>query len=190
MNIKRFRRIQTISSVLLFIGVFFLCWYVTKFNLMNIQLSFWGVDKDLGWIWNSCVSILAVSIFVNVFYFIKHHTRLHDKYTLFLKRMFLLTSIFLLITGAVDMSHSIHTITAYFYFFCYPLSVFLFAHLNRKHMQYREWLTHTIFAVSMGALTLLTLKVFPGMAIPEIIHTSIVIGWNMWILVDYNTESK
>ncbi len=181
-DIKKFRRWQTIISIFLFIGVFILCYNVTEFKLTDIQLSFWGVDKKLGWIWNSCVAILSVSILINVMLFIKHHTRLHERYTNFLKLGFILTSTFLFITGVVDMTHDIHNVTAYLYFFAYPLIVFLFAHLNRKHLQYKEWQTHTTFAVAMVVGPLIALKFFPGMAIPETIHSVIVIGWNLWIL--------
>ena len=182
MNIKLFRRLQTITSILLFLGVFFFCWYVTEFKLADIQLSFWGVDKKLGWLWNSCVALLSVSIFINVYYFIKHHKRLNETYTNFLYIVFFLTSLFLFLTGVINMSHDIHDVTAYLYFFAYPLVVFFLAHLNRKTMQYKEWKTHTTFAIAMVVLPLLVLKFFPGMAIPEIIHSIIVIGWNCWIL--------
>jgi hypothetical membrane protein len=90
----------------------------------------------------------------------------------------------LFLTGAINLTHTIHDVTAYLYFFSYPLAVFLLAHFNRKHMQYKEWKHHTIFAVAMVVSPLLALKFFPGMAIPETIHTVIVIGWNLWILLD------
>jgi hypothetical membrane protein len=182
MNIQLFRRFQTTASIVLFIGVFFLCWYVTQFKLTDIQLSFWGVDKKLGWIWNSCVALLSVSIFINVYYFIRQHKRLLFKYNNFSYITFFLTSLFLFLTGVIDMSHAIHSVTAWLYVFAYPLAIFLFAHLNRKHLQYKEWQTHTIFSIAMVVLPLLVLKFFPGMAIPEIIHTIMVIGWNVWIL--------
>lgn len=182
MNIKRFRRIQTTASIILFIGVFFLCWYVTKFNIKEIQLSYWGVESGLGWIWNSCIMLLAVSIFMNIYYFITQHTRLHDRYTPLLKTSFILISLLLFITGAVDMTHWLHQITARVYFFTYPMAIFLFAHLNRKYLQYREWRIHTSFAVCMVAFPLLAINFFPGMAIAEMVHSTFVIGWNIWLL--------
>ena len=188
MNIKRFRRVQTLSSILLFVGVFFLCWYVTKFDLKKIQLSHWGIEEKLGWIWNSCIAVLSISIFINVYFFIKHHTRLFEIYTKSIILFFLSTSIFLFITGVVDMHNQLHTITAYLYFISYPLAVFSFAHLNRNSLQYKEWLNHTIFSVIMVSLPLFTLNMFPGMAITEIIHTVIVILWNIWISTLDNGE--
>lgn len=182
MNIKLFRRLQTAFSILLFVGVFLICWHTTEFKLSEIQLSFWGIDSKLGWIWNSCLIVLAFSIFINVHFFVKLHGRLHEKYTEFIRYSFLLTSIFLFLTGFVDLTHYLHYVTAYLYFFSYPLVVFLFAHLNRKHIQYKEWRLHTIFSVCMVVLPMLVIEVFHGKAIAETIHSVIVIGWNVWIL--------
>ena len=82
------------------------------------------------------------------------------------------------------MNNPVHNVTAYFYFFAYPLVIFLFAHLNRKHLQYKEWRIHTAFAVAMVVSPLLLIKAFPGMALSETAHSAIVIGWNIWILID------
>lgn len=182
MNIKLFRRVQTILSIILFIGVFFLCWNITGFKITEIQLSFWGADTKYPWIWNSCVNILSLSIFINTYLFIKNHTRLDIRYTKFNYITFGLTSLFLLIVGSVNLHHEIHNVSAYLYFFSYPLFIFLFAHLNRKSMQYKEWKTHVIFSISMVVGPVLVLKFFPGMAISEIIHSIFVISWNIWIL--------
>jgi len=181
-DVNRFRKIQTIVSIIIFIVVFFLFWNVTEFKLDNIQLSYWGVQEKIGWIWNLVLALLSVSIYINLFYYVKHHPRLAFKK--FIQLIFLIVSIFLFITGVVDMSHKIHTTMAYFYFFAYPLAIFLLAHLNRKHLQYKEWLTHTIFSVLMVVLPLIVIKLFDGMAISESIHSVIVISWNIWLLFD------
>ena len=181
MNVRRFRIIQTLISVALFIGVFFFCWNITKFDILNIQLSYFGVNSEYAQVWNSCIALLAISTFYNVFYFIRDHKRLIFKP--FITLAFSLVGLFLFFTGAIDMTHTIaHNALAYLYFFAYPLAIFLLAHLNRKHLQYKEWKTHTIFSICMVILPLLTIKLFPGMAITEIIHSVIVIVWNLWIL--------
>ena len=182
-KIKLFRRVQTIISTLIFIGIFLMCWYVTGFSLVNIQLSFWGISK-LGWIWNSCLILLSISIFINVYYFIEHHQRLNTNYNSFLKYLFLLTSVFLFITGLVNMTYALHNVVAYLYFFSYPLCIFLFSHLNRKSLKYRDWQIHTLFSSLMIILPVLSIKLFPGMAISETLHSVMVIGWNLWILLD------
>lgn len=182
-KIHRIRRYQTIISILLFIGVFNLCWYVTDFKLTEIQLSFWGVDSKLGWLWNGCICLLSISIFFNVYYYIKHHPRLHNPFTKPLNLGFLFSTISLFLTGAIDMSYILHAFVAYIYFFSFPLVVFLFAHLNRKHLKYREWKIHTGFAICMAVFPLLVIGFFPGLAIAEILHTIFAIGWNLWILM-------
>lgn len=185
MNINKIniiRRFQTITSIALFIGVFSLCWYVTGFKLEEIQLSFWGIDTKLGWVWNSCLCLLSISIFYNIYYFIKHHHRLNKRFNEFLWISFLFTTINLFLTGAIDLTYTLHVFTAFTYFFAFPLSVFLFAHLNRKSLRYQEWLIHTLFSICMAVFPLLVINFFPGLAIAETIHSVFVIGWNLWIL--------
>lgn len=181
-KIKKIRRIQTITSIFLFIGVFSLCWYVTGFKLTDIQLSFWGIDSNLGWVWNSMICLLAASIFYNIFYYIKHHSKFDNSFKPLLQFCFFFTTISLFLTGAIDMSYTLHVFTAYIYFFAFPLSVFLFAHLNRKYLKYKEWRIHTIFSICMVVAPLLVINYFPGLAIAEIIHSVFAIGWNLWIL--------
>jgi hypothetical protein len=36
----------------------------------------------------------------------------------------------------------------------------------------------------MIILPVLSIKLFPGMAISETLHSVMVIGWNLWILLD------
>lgn len=182
LNIKRFRRVQTTISIAIFILIFLFCWKTTKFNLEEIQLSYWGIDEKIAWFWNSCIVLLSVSIYYNTYNFIQSHPRMQFK-TL-LQGIFLMVSVFLALTGLVNMNYPLHNITAYLYFFLYPLSVFCVAHLNRKHLQYKEWLTHLIFSIAMVVSPLLFIHFFEGMAISETAHTIIVMIWNLWILLD------
>ena len=182
LNIKRFRRVQTILSIFIFLLVFLGCWDVTKFKIENIQLSYWGVENKFGWIWNSCVAILAMSMCYNVYCFIDSHPRIQFKKTL--QKLFFLVFIALFLTGIIDMHHKPHNVTAFFYFFAYPMAIFIFAHLNRKLLQYKEWLTHVCISVSMVIIPLILIKLFHGMAIAESIHGVIAIIWNLWILMD------
>lgn len=175
-----FRRTQTIVSILLFIAVFFLCWYTTGFNLIDIQLSHFGINIITSNIWNISICLLSASIFYNSFYYIHDHTRLRYK-DMFIA-LFIFVSICLFITGAVDMNHDLHDITAYIYFFVYPLVIYLFAHYNRKYLKYKDWLGHVIISLSMIVFPLLFLPLFSGMAIVEIVHTIFVIIWNIYIL--------
>lgn len=181
-DIRRFRRVQTIVSITVFILVFLLCWNLTGFNLRDIQLSYWGVDSKMGWFWNICLVMLSFSIYFNVYHYIKTHKRI--EYKRGLQMVFLLVSLSLFLIGAVNMHHWLHNVAAVFYFFAYPLAIFLLAHFNRKHLQYKEWKYHLIASVSMVVGTLLFLSLFHGMAISETVHIGIAIIWNLWILMD------
>lgn len=181
-NINRFRRIQTIVSIAVFIVMFLLCWNTTGFNLKDIQLSKWGIDSKLGVFWNTCLVLLSISIYFNIHHYIKIHKRIH--YKKMLQALFMLVSVSLFITGAVNMHQWLHTVTAVIYFFAYPLAIFLFAHFNRKHLKYKEWKSHLIISALMVVIPLLFFYIFPGMAISETVHSGIVIGWNLWILME------
>lgn len=181
-NINRIRKIQMITSIVVFISVFLFCWYVTGFNLKDIQLSKWGVDTKIGIFWNMCLVLLSISIYFNTYHYIKHHKRI--QYKGMLQTMFMMVSVSLFITGAVDMHQWLHTITAVIYFFAYPLTIFLLAHFNRRHFQYKEWRYNLIVSVLMVVIPLLFFYVFPGMAIAETVHSGIVIGWNLRILIE------
>jgi len=180
-EINKLRRTQTIVSIILFATVFFLFWNTTQFDLKEIQLSYWGLQK-FGWIWNSSLMLLSISIYINVHFYIKNNKRIIFRKFLYI--WFFLVSLSLFLTGLVTMHHASHDITAYIYFFAYPLSIFLLAHLNRKHLQYSVWKTHLIFSIATVTLPLLLLQFFPGMAIPETAHTLLVIGWNLRILFE------
>ena len=69
------RKLQTVISILLFFVVFAFCWGMTDFDINEIQLSTWGSESSpiTYTVWNSVIVLLSVSIFVNVFYFIKKH---------------------------------------------------------------------------------------------------------------------
>ena len=182
LNINKFRRTQTIASIIIFFLVFFICWYVTKFKIENIQLSHWGIENKIGWLWNSCLAIISMSMCFNVYHFIDLHPRIQFKKTL--QKIFIIVYLSLFLTAIVDMNHESHKITALLYFFACPMAIFIFAHLNRKLLKYREWFIHTTIAVSMSVISLLLIQLFHGMAIAEMAHGAIAVGWNLWILLD------
>ena len=179
---KTFRKIQTIVSLVLFAAVFIFCWNTSKFELKNIQLSYWGIDEHLGFIWNLCIAVLSISTGINTCHYIASNNRMEYKNAFYVA--FVAVSISLFITGVVTMAHPLHDITARFYFFVCPLSIFMMAHWNRKHLQYSEWFTHTAVSISMVVVPLILLELFHGMAIAETAHSVIAIGWNIWLLSD------
>jgi hypothetical protein len=75
----------------------------------------------------------------------------------------------------------LHNIPAYFYFFTYPLTIFITAFLNRGDLLYKEWYFHLMASIVMIIIPLLFINFFSGLAIPEITHSIIVSVWNIII---------
>jgi hypothetical protein len=55
------------------------------------------------------------------------------------------------------------------------------AFINRKTLKYKEWLKHFVISLLMIGLPLLCFIIFDGLVLPELIHTFIVILWNLMI---------
>ena len=182
----KFRKLQTIFSVILFFFILIFFLTTTKLDIREIQISHWGVLEDFGWIFNYGLIIVSLTTFFNAFHYIKNHNRIISKKIHYLA--FGLTSLFLFFVGffPVNEHQNLHNIFAFSYFFSYPLSIFLLSHINRKHITYKEWFSHLIISSIMILTPLILIKFFNGMAIPEIAHTLIVMLWNIKILMKIN----
>lgn len=181
-----FRRVQTLTSIVIFFLVFLFSWYTTGFNIFDIQLSHLGFGVKFSFLWNSMLMVIAMTTFFNVYSYITEHKRLVYKDGLIITFWFVFLNLFL--TGLVTMKHYFHDVTAIVYFFSLPLVIFVMAHLNRKHILYDEWLKHTIYSVLMIVLPLSAIHLFKGMAISELIHTIILMVWSVWILEIKNKQ--
>jgi hypothetical membrane protein len=175
------RKTQTLVSVLLFLIVLIFFWDVTDFKIQEIQLSHWGGDGvKYSWLWNSIIILLSITILFNNIFFLKKHSRL--KYKTIPYFLFTVVGVSLFMVGFFNLNHSIiHNIFAYIYFFLYPLSIFIMAHLNRSYLVYKEWLTHLLLSVIMMVVPLSFIGFFEGLAISETIHSIIVCSWNVII---------
>jgi len=89
----------------------------------------------------------------------------------------------LLITAVVDMTHSAHTITAISYFVGYTFSIFLFGY-RLLESDFRMGMTSIVLSLCSMFIPILTLFVFPGLAIPEIIHTIFIFLWDITLTFD------
>ena len=177
--VRIIRRTQTIISIILFFIVLVFCWEVTGLDVKKIQLSYWGgSDMKYGWMWNSIVVLLSLSIFFNNILFIKKHTRLKKKNVPYILFSFVAISLFFVGTFSLDYG-LLHDIPAWFYFFTYPLSIFVMTYLNRDSLLYKEWFTHLIFSITMILLPLMFISFFDGLAVSEIAHSIIVSVWNI-----------
>ena len=176
--IKLVRRSQTYISITLFMIVFFICWKFTNLDIREIQLSNWGKSGWIGRIWNSAVCLFAISIFVNSFLYLKNNTRAKYKKKFYFLFGFL--SMCLFSVGVFNIDYmAIHNVSACLYFFLYPLTIFIFAYLNRKYMQYSDWLQKVLISTSMAVFPIILMSMFHGMAIAEIAHTLLVIIYNI-----------
>lgn len=170
-----FRKIQLALTTFLFVVVFLVCWKTTGFKLTEINLSYWGVENGVKWIWNMCLIVLAISTYCNIRTFIKEH---NYKFLF----PFFIQCLAISLLGVFPMGMLIHDIVAYLYFFTLPLCIFLFATINRKGMKYTEWGVHISLSFCMMLFPLLLYVILPGMALAETLHSLIFIGWNVYIL--------
>ena len=176
------RKLQTVISIVIFFIIFFFCWGVTEFKLVDIQLSHWG-GKGVGvsWVWNSVIVLLSLSTFFNSFIFVKNNHRIKKKTISHL--LFGFVSLCLFFVGFFSVDYKIiHNIAAYLFFFMYPLSIFVMTYLNRSSLLYKEWFTHLIISIIMVIFPLIFISLFNGMAIAEISHVIIVCYWNLYIV--------
>lgn len=187
--INKIRQLQMVVSVFVFIIVTFLCWDITNFDITAIQISIWGADEKTWWIFSGGILTVASAILFNVLWWIKQHKRLKYKNPFYI--LFTIATLCLFMVGIFPTQkyQLLHDVPAVTYFFLYPLSIFLLAHLNRKSLGYSEWKNHIIMGVAMIILPLIFIKVFDGMAISEIMHTIMVAIWNLSIIKKNNVAS-
>jgi hypothetical membrane protein len=178
--IRLVRKSQSVISIILFFMVFSFCWKVTNFEITEIQLSQWGRNGLVGWLWNSIVCVLGFSMFITSILYIKNNNRIKWVYTSYF--LFTFISLCLLGVGFFNINYPfIHSVCAWTYFFAYPLVIFLFTHLNRNVLQYKDWRNNLIISVSMIVIPLIFIYLFKGMAIAETSHILFVIIWNLKI---------
>lgn len=181
-NIGKIRRLQTAISVLLFFLVFIICWATTQFKITEIQVSYWGVS-DVWLVWSIGISIISVLLFFNSYFYITDNVRIKQRRVPLI--LFGFSCFSLLVVGLFNITHQIHDPAAYFYFFTYPLAIFVLSYLNRADLPYRSWLIHLSFSMAMTILPFSLIGMFKGLAISEIIHSLIVVAWNVWLLKDH-----
>lgn len=188
--INRIRQLQLLLSIVIFIGITIVSWLVTGFDITEIQISAWGAHGPTSWLFNGSIILVSIAIWFNVVVWILHHKRL--KYKSYFYTLFTLLTGCLVMVGSFPTGqyHLLHDVPAVIYFFCYPMTIFFMAFVNRKEIQYREWIRHLMFSVMMILIPLSLLAGFKGMAISEIIHTTIVGFWNISLLIIETHDTK
>lgn len=179
-TLRLFRKVQMFVSATLFVLIFFICYKVTGFKINEIPLSQWGVTHSVSWLWNGCLIILGMSCFFNIQQYLQLHP--HLEYKTQFTYAFLFQCVSMSLLGVFVKGLIIHNILAYTYFFSVPLTIFLLAALNRIRLTVNEWLVNTILSTTMIVFPLTALFIFSGKGIAEILHSSLFLIWNIYIL--------
>lgn len=184
MNLKKFRSCQNIISSVIFLAVLSFFCYTTQFKLTDIQLSRWSANNKFSWIWNLSIVMLAISFHFNYKNFINSFPKINKKFTIDI--LFGITTICLFLTGLINTSFLFyHNIVAWIYFLAAPIAIFSFAHFNVENIPVKTWRTNLIIAlltVVVPIITILCFKtifLYEGLAIPEILHTLLIMTWNL-----------
>jgi hypothetical membrane protein len=191
MNVKdriiKIKKIHSIVSTTLFFVVLLFCIYnVNELKISEISLSQYGINHKTGILWNTSLFILGVLLYLlslkNIFRYYNH-----DKISTNITISFSLSSIFLLLTAAIDMSYKIHNLFAVSYFIGYIISIFLFGY-KLLRSDFRIGISSIIVAISCLIFPIITTYFFKGWAIPEIVHTIFILIWV--IILSFDTEYK
>lgn len=188
--VGKIRQLQMLVSIVIFIGVTVQCWVVTEFDVAKGYVSQWGADSETWYLWNGAIMLVSVATLFNVVWWIYKHPRL--KYKKLYYSVFLFTAVCLFMVGLYPTGayKYMHDVPAYLYFMIYPLAIFTMGFINRKRIHYNEWVRHLIISLVMITLPLAFMNSFEGKAVPEILHTIIVIIWNLTLLKRYEVKRK
>jgi hypothetical membrane protein len=191
MNVKdritKIKKIHSvISSTLFFVVLLFCIYNVNELKIADISLSQYGINHKTGILWNISLFILGVLLYLQS---LKNIFRYHNNYKIStnLTISFSLSSIFLLLTAAIDMNYKIHNLFAVSYFIGYIISIFLFGYKLLRN-DFRIGISSIIIAISCLVFPIITTYFFKGWAIPEIIHTMFILVWV--IMLSFDTEYK
>jgi hypothetical protein len=179
--VNTIRKFQTIFSVLIFILITALCWAVTGFKITEIQLSYWSKIEGISYFWNGALILIGISTWINQWMWLENYSRMPIKSVP--KILCSIVSACLILTGAFNMDWEfLHNLFAFSYFLGYPLVIFVIAYLNRAHIKWSHWIQMILISTSMIIFPLVLIPIWKGMAPSEIVHSALVIWWNLWIL--------
>ena len=179
MILSKFRKIQMLTSSSIFIFIFLFFLNFIKKNFFEIQLSYWGIENPLSWVWNGTLIFLSFSMFINIYHFIIENNFNKKNILIFL---FFTTMFSLFMIGLINMKYHIHTIIALYYFFSYPLWIILLVITNIKKMSFRYYLMHLLFSVIIFSIPIYFLNFFKGLSMAETSHSFLILLWNILIL--------
>lgn len=183
---RKIRKFQITLASLMFIFIVCYCLIITDYHITEIQLSKFGVHEDVKHWFNVSMVLIAHFMLRNISSFLEENQRIR-KGRLW-KQLFGLSLLGLAVVGIIPMDPNgldLHDVAAWSYFFMFPLTILVMAYVERKNIQHREFLHHVITAAIMAILPAFVFDLFQGAAIPEIIHSLIVLYWNAYIFIKY-----
>ncbi len=186
-RILRLKKVCSIIAVILFIfGVVFCSLAAKDLKLSEISLSTFGIDSKIGFVWNITLFLIGIFLYVDALrcvfmYFISDiiNKRLIVSFTI--------STVFLLLTALIDMTHKFHNFTAGAYFIGYTVSIFLFGFKLLKS-DFRIGMTSVVISICSAVVPILLTFFIKGLAISEIAHTIFIF---MWVIsLSFETEYK
>ena len=186
MRRRKLRKFQIFLATFIFLITIVYCWNVTDYDITEIQLSKFGIHENSKHWWNISMVLISHFILRNICSFLDENQRI--KRNRVWKQLFGLSCLGLAIVGIVPMEAGIfdlHDVAAWGYFFMFPMAILFMAFFERKNIQHSEFLHHTWTAAAMSFLPIIAFEFFHGFAIPEMIHSLIVLYWNLYIFFKY-----
>lgn len=182
-KILQFKKTHATISIVIFTALICFCLFsAPSLSLTTISLSKFGVSTGINYIWNIGLFIMGIilysSVLKNIYLYHKDHI-INNRLTL----SFTIGTVMLLLTALIDMSYPIHNITAVLYFIGYTFSIFLFGY-KLLESDFRMGMTSIIMSICSMIIPVVTLFIFPGLAIPEIIHTIFIFLWDITLTFD------
>ena len=176
MNLKLFRKFQLLfSSITFFLTIYFFL-NLTGLNIYSIQLSKFSYNFSYSFFWNWLLVVFGVILFFNSFCYI---TDKKINYKILISFLIYSSSVSLIFTGLLDISHQpYHDFFSFYYFICFPLGLFLLSHFNPGKLTVREWRLNLITSILLIFIPLISIPFFKGMAVAEILHSCIVFYWS------------
>jgi hypothetical membrane protein len=179
-KIKIIKYIHLYSSIIIFITLLMFTLHNKQLYVSNISLSKLGINEN-GWIWNCGIFALSTILYFKIKESIKKF--INSITLLFLNKC---TVISLMLTAIINMNYSFHNITAFLYFIFTSITMFIFG-IKIHKTNFRIGQISLSIGILSIILPLLSFPVVGTLAIPEIIHISLLFLW--LVILEHDTET-
>ncbi len=184
-KIKTLKLVHSVVSAILFFSLLAYCVTVTKdYSIADISLSRYGLLENTHYAWNIGLFVTGLLLLVNVVSHVNKYYENSSRKNL-LVISFALSIVCMLLTAVFDMTHDLHNYVAIIYFVGFTVSMYSFGHYLIKS-SFRVGVTAVVFSLVSAVLPLLFLRSTTALAIPEIVHSTVVFLWV--ILLNFEVE--